>query len=153
MEMWSLFTDGLYSEGHFEWLTAWAKKFWLIIRMNLVWYIWAATWQNQQTNVCQVKTQIQVSSCGQQRLWSDWADAEVDLSLRWAHMLVGFVVRWLICSIRIKLIQLWQASELESSGNIILHPNIYIHLFKCPCLFSLCINNEENIDRKKKWCT
>ena len=27
-----------------------------------------------------------VSSCGQRRLWSDWADAQADLSLRWAHM-------------------------------------------------------------------
>ena len=32
----------------------------------------------------------------QQRLWSDWADAEADLSLRWAHThFVGFVMRWL----------------------------------------------------------
>ena len=27
-----------------------------------------------------------LSSCGQWRLWSDWADAQADLSLRWAHM-------------------------------------------------------------------
>ena len=26
------------------------------------------------------------SSCGQRRLWSDWADAQADQSLRWAHM-------------------------------------------------------------------
>ena len=26
-----------------------------------------------------------VPSCGQRRLWSDWADAQADLSLRWAH--------------------------------------------------------------------
>ena len=26
-----------------------------------------------------------VSSCGQRRLWSDWADAQADLSLRWAQ--------------------------------------------------------------------
>ena len=26
-----------------------------------------------------------VSSCGQQRLWSDWADAQADLCLRWAQ--------------------------------------------------------------------
>ena len=24
--------------------------------------------------------------CAQRRLWSDWADAQADLSLRWAHM-------------------------------------------------------------------
>ena len=27
-----------------------------------------------------------VPSCGHWRLWSDWADAQADLSLRWAHM-------------------------------------------------------------------
>ena len=26
-----------------------------------------------------------VSSCGQRRLWSDWANAQADLSLRWAY--------------------------------------------------------------------
>ena len=31
------------------------------------------------------------------RLWSDWADAQADLNLHWAHShFVGFVVRWLI---------------------------------------------------------
>ena len=34
----------------------------------------------------------------QQRLWSDWADAQVDLSIRWAHShFVGFVMSRLIC--------------------------------------------------------
>ena len=28
-----------------------------------------------------------LSSCGQRKLRSDWADAQADLSLRWAHML------------------------------------------------------------------
>ena len=33
----------------------------------------------------------------QRRLWSDWADAQADLSLRWAHThFVGFVTRRLI---------------------------------------------------------
>ena len=33
----------------------------------------------------------------QRRLWSDWADAQADLSLRWVHShFVGFVMRWLI---------------------------------------------------------
>ena len=35
-----------------------------------------------------------VSSCGQQRLWSDWVDAQADLSLRWAEShLIDFVMR------------------------------------------------------------
>ena len=34
----------------------------------------------------------------QRRPWSDWADAQADLSLRWAHShFVGFVTRRLIC--------------------------------------------------------
>ena len=33
------------------------------------------------------------SSCGRRRLWSDWADAQADLSLCWVHIyFVGFVV-------------------------------------------------------------
>ena len=33
----------------------------------------------------------------QRRLWSDWAGAQADLSLRWAHShFVGFVMSWLI---------------------------------------------------------
>ena len=35
----------------------------------------------------------------QRRLWSDWADAQADLSLRWVHThFVGFVMSWLILS-------------------------------------------------------
>ena len=34
------------------------------------------------------------------RLGSDWADAQADLSLRWAHShFVGFVMRWLIFAV------------------------------------------------------
>ena len=34
----------------------------------------------------------------QRRLWSDWADAQADLNLRWAHThFVGFVMSWLTC--------------------------------------------------------
>ena len=37
----------------------------------------------------------------QWRLWSDWADAQADLSLRWAHShIVGFVMRQLILDIK-----------------------------------------------------
>ena len=35
----------------------------------------------------------------QRRLWSDWVNAQADLSLRWAHShFVGFVTKRLICS-------------------------------------------------------
>ena len=36
----------------------------------------------------------------QWRLWSDWADAQTDPSLRWAHThFVGFVMSWLVLGI------------------------------------------------------
>ena len=39
----------------------------------------------------------------QRRLWSDWADAQADLSLRWAHThFVGFVMSRLIFAIEQK---------------------------------------------------
>ena len=34
-----------------------------------------------------------VSLCGQRRLWSDWADVQADLSLRWAHRLFCWFCR------------------------------------------------------------
>ena len=38
--------------------------------------------------------------CGQRILWSDWADAQADLYLRWAHShCVGFVMGRLICDL------------------------------------------------------
>ena len=44
----------------------------------------------------------------QQRLWSDWADAQADLSLHWAHShFVGFVMRRLIFA---SAILAWNAS-------------------------------------------
>ena len=84
--------------------------------------IWATTWQNQQ-NECEPSEDSdqprhppslirvfagrskgswgpKISSCGQRRLRSDWADAQADLSLRWAHTyFVGFVMSRLIYSL------------------------------------------------------
>ena len=61
--------------------------------------IWAASWQNQPA-----KTELSLKKAwvlsyplsAQRRHWSDWADAQADLSLRWAHShFVGFVTRQL----------------------------------------------------------
>ena len=82
-------------------------------------HIWAASWQNQQCGCVPSKDSDQPGHLPslirvfavrmkkpwvlsyllstQQRLWSDWADAQADLSLRWAHtQSVGFVMRRLI---------------------------------------------------------
>ena len=76
---------------------------------------WAATWQNQQCGCAPSEDSDQPGHppslirvfavrmkkawvlsyllSVQRRLWSDWADAQVDLSLRWAHThFVGFVM-------------------------------------------------------------
>ena len=83
---------------------------------------WATTWQNQQNECAPSEDSDQpghspslfrvfavrsmgswgpnVSSCGQQRLWSDWADGQADLSLCWAHShIAGFLVRQLNCEV------------------------------------------------------
>ena len=47
--------------------------------------------------VCSMDSQEpKASSCGQRRRWSDWADAQADPSLRWAHMSVCW-----FCHVRI----------------------------------------------------
>ena len=81
--------------------------------------IWAAPWQNQQCSCAPSKDSDQPGHppslirvfavhmkkawvlsyplSAQRRLWSDWVDAQADLSLRWAHThFVGFVMSWLI---------------------------------------------------------
>ena len=45
----------------------------------------------------QISLGVRYPLSGQQRPWSDWADAQADLSLCWAHThFVGFVMSWLI---------------------------------------------------------
>ena len=81
---------------------------------------WAATWQNQQSDCAPSEDSDQPGHppslirvfavrmkkawvlsyplSAQRRLWSDWADAQADLSLRWAHThFVGFVMLRLRC--------------------------------------------------------
>ena len=76
---------------------------------------WAATWQNQQNECAPSENSDQPGYppslirvfavrmkkawvrryplSAQQRLWSDWADAQADLSLHWAHIhFAGFVM-------------------------------------------------------------
>ena len=52
--------------------------------------------QSRHPQCAQWVTKGTSSSCGQRRLWSDWADAQTDLSLRRAHRsFCTFVVLWL----------------------------------------------------------
>ena len=70
--------------------------------------IWAASWQTEQYGMCTQRSLVSAVRMkktwilsypfsAHRRLWSDWADAQADLSLRWAHShFVGFVMRRLI---------------------------------------------------------
>ena len=98
------------------------KRWWALIIMHII--KWAATWQNQQSDCAHSQDSDQPGHppsliwvvavrmkkawvlsyplSAQRRLWSDWADAQADLSLRWVHThFVGFVTRrlksWLDC--------------------------------------------------------
>ena len=91
----------------------------LILYFNINdFYIWAASWQNQRSDCAPSENSdqpghppslIRVFACAQwvakdpmflhadSEDWSDWADVQADLSLRWAHShFVGFVTRRLI---------------------------------------------------------
>ena len=83
---------------------------------------WATTWQNQRSDCAPSEGSDQPGHppslirifavrmkkawvlsyplSAQRRLWSDWADAKADLSLRWAHThFVGFVMSRLTCGL------------------------------------------------------
>ena len=101
-----------------------AKSFWkmhvtyILLSYDLAVIKWAASWQNQSNGCAPSEDSDQPGHppslirvfavrmkkawvlshplSAQQRLWSDWADAQADLSLRWAHShFVGFVMSWL----------------------------------------------------------
>ena len=69
------------------------------------------------------------SSCGQRRLWSDMANAQTDLSLRWEHShFVGFVMSRLIYemhTIPLRLSSCIPFSQ-EPQENIIFQPRFQI---------------------------
>ena len=90
----------------------------VLLAFRSLFYTWAITWQIQQNEcapsedsdqpghppslirvfVVRMKKHWVLSYplSAQRRLWSDWADAQADLSRRWAHThFVGFVMSWL----------------------------------------------------------
>ena len=89
--------------------------------------LWAVTWQNKQSVCVPSEDSDQprhppslirvfavhwpkVSSCRQQRFWSDWADAQADLSLRWVHShFVDFVISCLLYNVKTALRLLWSS--------------------------------------------
>ena len=98
-----------------EWLVFFSKRWILtfIILILFISHIWAATWQNQENESAPSENSDQSGHppslirvfavrkkkawvlsyplSAPRRLWSDWAGAQTDLSLRWAHShFVGF---------------------------------------------------------------
>ena len=69
----------------------------------------------------------------QRRLWSDWANAQADLSICWAHRhFVGFVMRWLIfhyifgiclCSMVAKS---WSCQKMQKISYVFLHLYMFL---------------------------
>ena len=122
-------------------------------------HIWATTWQNQQNEWAPSEDSdqpghppslIRVSAVRikkawvlsyplspQQRLWSDWANAQADRSLCWAHThFVGFVMSWLISSGRSSTCYKWAHLYLYvfailiriAEGHLILTKYIYVFM-------------------------
>ena len=108
--------------------------------------IWAAWWQNQQNDYAPSEDPDQPghppslirvfavrsvgisrpkrSSCGQRRLWSDWTDAQADLSLCWAYsQFVGFVM-W-------RLIYVNYSSIIFHRNLITIRSKLFIHSVVC----------------------
>ena len=97
----------------------WVSEYSGVVQYSSRWEIFELRHdKSNKVTVCPAKTQISLGICpvwsdfavcmkkalvlsyplsAQQRLWSDWADAQADLSLCWAHShFAGFVVSRLI---------------------------------------------------------
>ena len=124
--------------------------------------IWAATWQNQQSECAPSKDLDQPGHpsslsawrklgslathwahsalSAQQRLWSDWADAQADLSLHWAHThFVGFVMSRLILILHRRI--LWITISRTRKGLQITTQNSWIGKVK----WAASCQNQQNV--------
>ena len=84
-----------------------------------------------------------LSSCGQRRLWSDWADTQADLCLSWAHMLCCFCheVAQICC---------WYSLESSQCGNSNEYPQYIFELYRS-WLFSWLISFSFSIEYIFYW--
>ena len=73
---------------------------------------WAST-QSDQSSLC--AQWVAKDPSGQRRLWSDWADAQTDQSLCWAHM----PLCWFCHEVAHVCFQLWFAMTNGFSGQIL----------------------------------
>ena len=79
----------------------------------------SAVWSESSLGAFSDSQGFKVSSCGQRRLWSDCADVQADLSLRWAHLVfVGTfsdVAAHKLCRIKKKMYVMTWPSEDRSA--------------------------------------
>ena len=118
---------------------------------------WAALWRNQQSECAPSEDSEQPGHSpslirgftvrmkkawtlsyplsAQGRLWSDWGNAQADLSLCWAHShIVGFVTRQLICMILLHAVRNHYLCAIE-----------YVYLFKKVQPLNIYVNWTEYI--------
>ena len=117
--------DLFYLSANFSQLMIFKNSLIYIIYNIVKIHKWAATWQNQQNGCAPSEVSDQPGHppslirvfavrmkepwvlsfplSAQWRLWSDWADTQADLSLRWAHThSAGFVMLRLKCRMKFK---------------------------------------------------
>ena len=100
--------------------------------------VWASTQSEQSLRLRSMGSYgLKISSCWQRRFWSDWADAQADLSLCWAHShFIGFVMRQLIYSCNCKNPKLGHSKNHCNRKNHCNYLNIwtvwFYHKVMCP---------------------
>ena len=129
-------------------------------KAGIYFIIWAASWQNQLSDCAPSEDSDQPRNppslirvfavrmknawvlsfplSAQRRLWSDWADAQADLSLRWTHThFVGFVMTWLILP---ALLIIWILMRLNRNPRIKLeysHLNVITYRLKAVFTYTM----------------
>ena len=79
------------------------------------------------------------------KLRSDWADAQADLNLRWAHMhFVGFVITWLIYQVIPRLGPLMDARLFPKLGSGWPYKTCHKHVIH---VLTICVPLENLFER------
>ena len=71
------------------------------------------------------------TECEQRRLWSDWADAQADLSPRWAHMPLLLVLSWGGSIILVHQIIVYITRDKELQNKPQHNKILFMHCYTC----------------------
>ena len=125
---------------------------------------WAASWENQQNDCAPSKDSDQpgyLSSRGQWRLWSNWVDAQADLSIRWAQSSFCWFsheAAQINASIRSSYLPdiIWKQPffsidfSIEHTGSIQIHSTFWIFKMSS-AIDSPCSGNKKLVFKIKVW--